>query len=386
MPDPQDLDAPIPFHVPETGAQEAAAAAATVEARMIQGGGPALARVEDWLAARFCVATALPTTSATHALELALMTAGIGPDHEVVVPSYTHPSTAAPVVRQGATVRFADCADDGPHMGADEVARCLTSRTRAVVAMAYGGLPLHHRAIRDLCRSEGLLFFEDAAHAFDAELDGTRCGTLGDGGTISFHQTKNVTCGEGGLFLSTDPEHGERARILREFGTDRFRLRAGHSDDYAWQSAGSSFMPSEVLMAILEVQLHKADEILRRRRGLFARYTEALRPLEQEEQVRLPETEKGVNGNGHAFYLLLRDAAHRQKTRDALAATGIATAPHFVPLDASPYGRSLAPEATSSAPRAQRVAETLLRLPLYPSLTTARQDRVIDAVLRTARS
>ncbi len=373
---------PLPLSEPYIDEREADAAAAAVRSGTFQGGGPHLARVEQTLRERFGARHALMTTSCTHALETCLAAHGVGEGDEVIVPTFTHTSTANAPLSQGARIVFADSMADSPHVDPAEVERKITDRTRAVIAMHYGGIPHGIAELRELCTDRGLILVEDAAQSFDARFGERYCGTLGDGGCISFHDTKNVCCGEGGLLLTDDDDLACEARIIREMGTDRAAFRNGGASRYTWRRIGSSYIPSDLLLAVLEVQLSKADEIFRLRRRGFDRYRELLAEAEEKGLLRLPVVPEGVEPNGHIFHVLLPDGETKGKCQKALNESGIGAAVHFHPLHSTPFGRTLTPEPPDAFPHATRHAETLLRLPLYARLSEGDQDRVVRQLLR----
>ncbi len=368
----------IPLHEPFFDHREPAAAAQAVASGAVGGNGVHLRDCEAWLRERFGVSHAILTTSGTHALEMAMMVHGVGPGDEVIVPAYTHASTAGCVVRQGARVVFADVRPDSPHLDPVDAAAKVTPRTKAIVAVHYGGIACDMDALGALARKHGIALIEDTAHAFDSRFDGQPCGALGDVGCLSFQYTKNITCGEGGAFLTNDDVIGRRAEIIREMGTDRAQMMRGEVDRYTWRDAGSSFIPSEILMAVLRVQLDKADEILERRRRLFFRYAEALADLERSGRVRLPRLPEKATTNGHVFHLLFPDEATRERCLKALVTDGIGAAIHFIALDTSPFGRQFLPADHPGHPNARTMTTCLLRLPLFATLADKDQDRVIS--------
>jgi len=375
----ENFHAPIAFHMPFVDAREAEAVRAVLATGRIGGGGPVLDRVEARLRERLSVKHAIVTTSCTHAVEMATLALGLGSGDEVIVPSYSYPGVASAIARTGAQLLFADSLADSPQLDPDDIARRITTRTRAVIVVDYGGVAADYDAISAVCEERGVALLEDAAQAFDARHRGRACGTLASTGFLSFHETKNVTCGEGGALLTDDDSMAAAARVAREAGTDRAAFRAGEVRRYAWQALGSTYLPSELAMAVLEVQLDKADEILRRRRRLFERYLEALSELAAAGRLTLPHVPADAEPNGHIFHVLTED----EQTRDALAgelrAREIQCATHFEPLDQSPFGRRVA-GSEPPLPHCQGIARRILRLPLHALLRDEEQDRVIDCV------
>jgi len=347
----------------------------------VAGVGPELEAVEELLERRLGVRNALLTTSCTHALEAMIAAHGIGEGDEVIVPAYAFPSTASCVLQAGARVVFADSRADEPNVDPEDVAGRITPRTRALVLLHYGGIACDMDALWRLAADHGLLVLEDAAHGLDARFRERHLGNLGAGGCLSFHGTKNVTCGEGGVLLVEDDEVAERARTIREMGTDRFRFRAGEVRSYQWRALGSSYAPSEIVVALLRTQLERADAILARRRALFFRYQEAFREPEARGLVVRPRLPADAFVNGHLYYLVLPDAEAAAGLRSHLDGCGIDSAPHYHPLDRSEFGRTLLPPGTGPAPNAAELQGCLLRLPLYQALSDDEHARVVGAVL-----
>ncbi len=382
--DPSSSPPPIPLQVPYTDRREVEALERCLASGKIGGGGPITERVESALCSRFSVESALLVTSCTHALELAFAAHGIGPGDEVIVPSLAHSALATAVLREGASVVFADCFPDRPSLDPADVERRITPRTRAVVVVHYAGIPIAIERMQELCTQRGLLLLEDAAQAFDSRWQGRACGTLGQGGAISFHETKNLSCGEGGVLLLSDPSAAERALRFREMGTNRAAFRAGRTTHYTWLDRGSSFLLSEILAAVLEVQIAKADRILALRRRLFARYTDLLAEAANAGEFRPPEVPEKSEPNAHVFYVLFPDGVQRDRVLAAMRERGILVAPHFESLHLSPFGRELAARRTTDGPpieHAQSIAARLLRMPLHPRLSDAEQDRVVEVLL-----
>lgn len=347
----------------------------------VAGDGPFCRKVEARLAARLGVERVLLTTSGTHALELALLALGIGSGREVICPSFTFVSTANAILRAGARPVFADIEERTLGLDPADVERRAGPRTAALLPVHYGGIAAEMDPLLELARRRGLRLVEDAGHALGAAYGGRPLGTLGDAGCFSFHETKNVTCGEGGALVAKDPGLASRAEIVREKGTNRSAFQRGEVDRYTWISEGSSYVLSDVLAAILDAQLDKLDEIHVRRARVAARYREDLSDWARERGVRLPVESPDRASNHHTFYLLFPDEALRDRCLAGLRARGIMASFHYVPLHSSPQGRLLG-AAEETLPVTERVARTLLRLPLHPLLTDAELDRVTESVQR----
>jgi dTDP-4-amino-4,6-dideoxygalactose transaminase len=372
---------PVPFHATFFDEREVSAARAALGGR-VAGDGPVGRRVETGLQASLGVRRVLLTTSCTHALELALLALGIGPGQEVVCPSFTFVSTANAVLRVGARPVFADIEDRTLGLDPEDVRRRLGPRTSAILPVHYAGVAPDMEALLGLARERRVRVVEDAAQGLGASWRGRPLATLGDAGCLSFHETKNVTCGEGGALVLNDEELARRAEIIREKGTNRAAYLRGEVDKYTWVAEGSSYVLSEVLAAILEVQLEKAAEIKARRGAVVARYRAGLRDWASARGVTLPAELPERETSHHIFFLLYPDGRARDKALASLRSAGIMASFHYVPLHSSPQGRSIG--AATDLPVTERVASTLLRLPLHPRLGDEDIERVIAAVKETA--
>src|SRR2546425_7667135 len=348
----------------------------------VAGNGPFCLKVEARLKRLLDDRRVLLTPSCPHAMELALLALGFGPGDEVVCPSFTFVSTANAVLRVGARPVFADIEDRPLGLDPEDVSRRTTSRTAALLPVHYAGIAADMPRLLDLARSRRLKVVEDAAHGLGASFGGRPLGTLGDAGCFSFHETKNVTCGEGGAVTFADAGVAERAEVIREKGTNRSAFLRGEVDKYTWVREGSSYVLSDLLAAVLDAQLDKMPEIQRRRESVVRRYREGLAAWAQEHGVRLPPELPDRQPNHHIFYLLLPDEAARDRGLEDLKKQGVMATFHYVPLHSAPYGRALG-AGPRELPVTDRVARTLLRLPLHPGLTESDVARVIEAVHRT---
>jgi dTDP-4-amino-4,6-dideoxygalactose transaminase len=373
--------ASIRFHAPWYDEREVEAIRAAL-ATQTTGDGPFGRKVEARLSQMLDSRKVLLTTSCTHALELALLALGIGPGQEVITPSFTFVSSANAALRVGALPVFAEIDERTLGLDPQDVERRLTPRTAAILPVHYAGVAPDMEPILDLAKRRGLRVVEDAAQGLAASWRGRPLGTLGDAGCFSFHETKNVSCGEGGAIAIADPELAKRAEIAREKGTNRAAFFRGEVDKYTWVSEGSSYVQSDVLAAILDAQLDKLGEIQARRAAVTARYRAGLSAWAVEHGVRLPAVLPDREPNHHIFYLLYPDGRGRDRAMAALRAEGVMATFHYVPLHSSPQGQRLGPQP--ALPVTDRVAGTLLRLPLHPRLGDDDVDRVIDAVKRAA--
>jgi dTDP-4-amino-4,6-dideoxygalactose transaminase len=373
--------APVRFHAPSYDEREVEAVRAAL-ARQASGDGPIGRRVEARLAALLGAPRVLLTTSGTHALELALLALGIGPGQEVVCPSFTFVSSANAVLRVGARPVFADIEETTLGLDPAQVERRLSPRTAAILPVHYAGVAPDMEALLGLARARGLRLVEDAAQALGARWRDSALGTLGDAGCLSFHETKNVSCGEGGALVLRDAAIADRAEIAREKGTNRSAFLRGEVDKYTWVAEGSSYVLSDVLAAILEAQLAKMDEIQARRAAIVARYRRELAGWARARGVRLPPELPDRETNHHIFHLLYPDGSLRDAALARLRARGVLATFHYVPLHSSPFGRSLGADR-DPLPVTDRVAARLLRLPLHARLAEDDLARVIAAVQET---
>jgi dTDP-4-amino-4,6-dideoxygalactose transaminase len=368
---------PIRFHSPLYDERELEAVRSALAAQTT-GDGPIGRRVEARLSKLLAGRRVLLTTSCTHALELSLLALGVGPGQEVITPSFTFVSSANAALRVGARPVFAEIDERTLGLDPEDVERRLTPRTAAILPVHYAGVAPDMDAILDIARRRGLRVVEDAAQGLAARYRGKPLGALGDAGCLSFHETKNLSCGEGGALAIADPELAQRAEIAREKGTNRAAFLRGEVDKYTWVAEGSSYVLSDVLAALLDAQLDKLDAIQARRAAITARYRSGLADWATTGGVRLPALLPDREPNHHIFYLLYPAPQARDRALAALRAGGVLATFHYVPLHSSPHGRSLGPQP--ELPITERIASTLLRLPLHPRLTDDDVERVIEAV------
>jgi dTDP-4-amino-4,6-dideoxygalactose transaminase len=345
----------------------------------VAGDGPFGRRVESRLEQRLAASRVLLTTSGTHALELALLALGVGHGDEVVCPSFTFASTANAVLRVGARPVFADIEERTLGLDLVDVERRLTPRTRALLPVHYGGLAADLAGLRDIAAAYSLLLVEDAAHALGGAYRGQSLGTIGDAGCFSFHETKGLTCGEGGAVAFIDPGRAAEAEIIREKGTNRSAFLRGEIARYTWIREGSSYVLADVLAAILDAQLDRFEELQRVRAAVVAQYREGLGAWARQHGVRLPAELPDRVSAHQIFHLLLPRPELRDPLLARLREAGIGASFHYLPLHSSPAGRSLG--AAQDLPVTDRVAATLVRLPLHPLLSEDDVARVLRAVV-----
>lgn len=369
---------PIPFNRPFVAGSELAYLEQAIAARDLAGGGEFTRRCQEWLREKTGAPLALLSHSATGALEGAAMLAGLGPGDEVVMPSFGYPTMATAVVRQGATPVFVDIDPVTLNLDPERVAAAVGRRTRAVMAVHYGGVACDMERLGALAERHELTLIEDAAHCLLAEQDGRALGSIGDLGAISFHETKNVTSGEGGVLLVNDPALIERAQVIWDKGTNRSQFLRGEVDRYTWVDVGSSFGASDLTAAFLLAQLEAAEKVTARRRAIWERYHSAFEELERDGLAQRPPTPPGGLHNGHVYYLVLPSAAVRGAFIERLREQGIATVFHFVPLHSSPAGERFG-RVAGPLDQTEDLSARLVRLPLFADLGDEQVERVIAA-------
>lgn len=332
-----------------------------------------------WLEDRLGCAKALLTHSGTAALEMAALLADIQPGDEVIVPSFTFPSTANAFVLRGGVPVFVDIRPDTLNIDEALIEAAITPRTRAIVVVHYAGVGCAMDVILEIARRRGLVVIEDAAHGLLAELGGRPLGTFGHLAALSFHETKNLISGEGGALLVNEPGLVRRAEILREKGTNRSAFFRGEVAKYSWVDIGSSYLPSEILAAFLWAQFEAAPAITERRLSIWARYHDAFAELEEEGRLRRPVAPLHCRLNGHMYHLLLPDLRARTELLAALQRHGIQAVFHYVPLHSSPAGRTFG-RSHGGLHQTDAVSDGLVRLPLWVDMTDDEVSRVIGSV------
>ncbi len=370
----------IPFHRVDPMGDELRYVAEAAASGWIAGDGRFTRRCRELLEEIHGGAPVLLTTSCTHALELAALLLEVGPGDQVVMPSFTFVSTANAFALRGAEPVFADVDPETLNLDPGDLAARITGRTRAVVPVHYAGVGCDLAAIGDLAERHGLAVVEDNAHGLFGGYRGRPLGTFGALAALSFHETKNVTCGEGGALVLNDRSLLQRAEILREKGTDRSRFFRGEVDRYTWREIGSSYLPADLLAAFLFGQLEARERIQERRERLWRRYRDGLDAWCRAAGARPPAVPPDRRSAWHLFHLLMPTPESRDRLIAHLRARGILAVFHYLPLHLSPVGRRLGGRE-GSLPVTEDAAARLVRLPLFPGLTDGEQERVIEAVI-----
>ncbi|MGI6137862.1 MAG: dTDP-4-amino-4,6-dideoxygalactose transaminase [Candidatus Hydrogenedentales bacterium] len=369
----------IPFNRVSLSGRELEYMQQAVEKGHISGDGPFTKKCHQFFEERLGVEKALLTTSCTHALEMSAILCDIQAGDEVIVPSFTFVSTVNAFVLRGAKAIFADIRPDTLNIDESRVEALITDRTKAIVAVHYAGVACEMDALLDICQRYGLELIEDNAHGLLGKYKGRYLGTFGAFATQSFHETKNVNCGEGGVLLINDKQYADRAEIIREKGTNRSRFFRGQVDKYSWVDIGSSYLPSDLLAAFLYAQLENIDTIQQQRKAIWQTYHDGLKNWAAAQGVRLPIVPDHCEQTWHMFYLLPPDLESRQRFIQHLRDQQISAVFHYLPLHHSDMGRALG-GMKADCPVTVEMSDRLVRLPFYNSLSPSDQARVIDAV------
>jgi dTDP-4-amino-4,6-dideoxygalactose transaminase len=371
-------DFDIPYNKPAVVGDEMAYMQDAVARGRISGDGEYSKRCHALLREMLGAAKVLLTTNCTHALDITGLLLDLKPGDEVILPSFTFVSTANAYALRGARPVFADIRPDTLNLDEARLESLVTPRTRAIVPVHYAGVGCEMDAILDIARRHNLEVIEDNAHGLLGTYRGRLLGSFGSMSTLSFHETKNFTCGEGGALVINGERFAERAEIVREKGTNRAKFFRGEVDRYTWVDLGSSFLPSDLLAAYLLAQLEKRQQVQARRLAQWDRYRAELAEWASEHGVRLPIVPPHCVHPAHIFYLLFPGLDGRQRFIDHLKARRILAVSHYVPLNISEHGRRLG--GVQSCPVSEDVADRLVRLPLYYDLSADEQARVIEAV------
>lgn len=321
----------------------------------------------------------LLTTSCTHALEMAAILLDIKPGDEVIIPSFTFVSTVNAFVLRGAKPVFIDVRPDTLNLNEKLLAEKITQKTRAVVPVHYAGVACQMDSILNIAGRNNLAIVEDNAHGLFGKFKGKNLGTFGAMATQSFHETKNISCGEGGALLINDPTLIDRAEIIREKGTNRSRFFRGMIDKYSWVDIGSSYLPSEIIAAVLLAQLESREKIQNHRKSVWEYYYNQLQPWAEKNQVRLPIIPDDCEQAYHMFYMILPSLEARHRLMEHLKSKGIISVFHYLPLHISEMGMHFGGRK-GDCPVTERISDCLLRLPLYNDLGHELQEQVVNSI------
>ena len=368
----------IPFNKPHLTGKEAHYMYQAVYKGKLSGNGEFTKRCQRFFEEKYGFKKCLLTTSCTDALEMAAILCDIQPGDEVIVPSYTFVSSALAFVRQGAKIVFADSMERNPNIDAEKIEALITPRTKVIVPVHYAGVACDMDRIMEIAEKHNLLVVEDAAQAIDSYYKGRPLGTIGHLSCFSFHETKNIISGEGGMLGINDPRFIRRAEIIWEKGTNRAEFFRGEVNKYGWCDIGSSFLPSEVVAAFLWAQLESLDEIQAKRKSLWNTYYRLLKPLAEQGRFRLPEIPDYATNNAHMFYLVCNSLEERSALIKKLKENDILSVFHYLSLHSSEYykdkhdGRLL--------PECDRYADCLVRLPMFYDLSESDVERICEVI------
>lgn len=372
----------IPYYKPYHSSKEKEYILDAINKSYISGDGFYTKQVSGFLEQRFGIVRTYMTTSATHALELASLIIDIVPRDEVIMPSFTFTSTANAIILRGGKPVFCDIDENTLNISPKEIENKLTYKTKAIIPVHYGGISCDMDSIMDIAKRNQLYVIEDAAQGVNAKYKGKYLGSIGHMGAFSFHGTKNYTCGEGGaLLINTDDEaFMEKAEIVRQKGTDREKFLRGEVGVYSWVNKGSSYSPSDILMAMLMGQLEEMDKITEKRRFIHEYYADVLKNKALKHNIKLIHIPKECESNYHIFYLVFSNEVHRNYAMRELNSRGICATTHYVPLHSSKMGNSLGYKQ-DDLKVTEKVSQGLLRLPLYSDMTTQEMEYVAENLI-----
>ena len=375
----------IPFNKPFLTGKEAHYMYQAVYTGKLSGNGVFTKKCQAFFEERYGFKKALMATSCTDALEMAAILCNIKSGDEVIVPSYTFVSSALAFVRQGASIVFADSCPDNPNIDADKIEALITEKTKVIVPVHYAGVACDMDKIMEVAEKHNLLVVEDAAQAIDSFYKGRPLGSIGHLAAFSFHETKNIISGEGGLLVINDARFIHRAEIIWEKGTNRSEFFRGEVNKYGWVDTGSSFLPSETISAFLYAQLENLDMIQDRRKAIWEQYNKGLKHLEEKGFVHLPVLPEYSTNNAHMFYWVCRSLEERTMLIKYLKDNGVLSVFHYLSLHLSGYYKANYTEIPN-LPFCDRFADCLLRLPMFYELKAEEIKMIVDLIDRFYKS
>lgn len=357
----------IPFNIPYTTGKEIDYIQEAITNGKLSGNGIFTRKCQEFFQQHYDFGKCLLTTSCTDALEMAAILLNIQPGDEVIIPSYTFVSTANAFVLRGATVRFIDSRSDHPGLDENKIEEVINSKTKAIVIVHYAGVACNMNKVMEIAKRYSLWVVEDAAHSINSfyvrNSEKKALGSIGHLATFSFHETKNINSGEGGMLVINEPSLQERAEIIWEKGTNRSAFFRGEVDKYNWVDIGSSFLPSEIIAAFLWAQLENLHEIQKKRIKIWELYNTN---IHEHPNIELPKIPSYATNNGHIFYLICKDGVLRDKIINELKKNNILAVFHYLSLHKSPYYKELF--SAKSLKKAEKYSESLVRLPFYATL------------------
>ena len=374
----------VPFNKPYFVGKELEYIKESIDKNHLSGDGFFTKKCNSWLENNTGCKKALLTNSCTAALEMAAILADIKPGDEIIMPSYTFVSTANAFVLRGGVPVFVDIRPDTMNIDESLIEIAISKKTKAIVPVHYAGIACEMDKIMQIADRYHLLVIEDAAQGIMCTYKGKPLGSIGHLGTLSFHETKNITSGEGGAILINDVRFIERAEIIREKGTNRSKFFRGEVDKYSWVDIGSSYLPSDIIAAFLYAQMEKADEITKKRLKAWDKYYESLKPLADQNLIELPYIPKDCVHNGHMFFIKVRDLQVRTSLNHYLKENGISSIFHYIPLHSAKAGLSFSRYCGEDIYTTQE-SEKLTRLPLYAELDISTVEKVVSSILKFYR-
>jgi len=365
----------IPFNKPYMTGKELRYIEEAVQAGHISGNGPYTKKCQAYFEDRWNLKKCLLTTSCTDALEMSALLFDIQPGDEVIVPSYTFVSSALAFVRQGAKIVFIDSKEDHPNFDEDRLEELITSNTKVIVPVHYAGVACDMDKIMGLADKYGLFVVEDAAQAIDSYYKGKPLGSIGHLGCFSFHETKNIQSGEGGMLAINDKRFAKRAEIIWEKGTNRAEFFRGEVNKYGWVDTGSSFLPSDIIAAFLYAQLERLDNIQARRKEIWKLYYDGLKPFANQGYFSIPEIPEYATNNAHLFFLVCKSPEERNSLIAHLKKNGVHAVFHYLSLQKSEYYGKIKDKRTLF--NSYHFSECLVRLPFYYEMSDSDQQEII---------
>ena len=370
----------IPFNKPFLSGNETKYIEEAVRSMKISGDGIFTTKCHTFFEEKYGFLKCLLTTSCTDALEMAAILIDIQAGDEVIMPSYTFVSTANAFVLRGAKIVFADSLPDHPNIDVSKIEALITPKTKAIVPVHYGGVACDMDVIMELADKYNLFVIEDAAQAIDSFYKGLPLGGIGHLAAFSFHETKNIISGEGGMLVINDKKFAERAEIIREKGTNRSQFYRGEVDKYGWMDIGSSFLPSDIIAAFLFAQLENLDKIQAKRIASWNSYYELLKPLADQNLFKLLDCDKDKTNNGHLFALIMPNLEERTQLIDFMRKKGILAVFHYLSLHKSPFYQEKHDGRTLE--NSDNFSDTLIRLPFFYELTQEEIEFICNSIIQ----
>ena len=368
----------IPFNKPFFNGDEINYFKNSLSSGKISGDGLFTKKCQDFFQSEYGFNSTFLTTSCTDALEMASLLADINVGDEIILPSYTFVSTANPFLLRGAKLIFADSGTNNPNICSKSIEKLISENTKAIVIVHYAGIACDIDSIKEIIKGRNIILIEDAAQAFDSYYKEKPLGSFGTFSTFSFHETKNITCGEGGLLVVNDSKYLKKAEIIREKGTNRSAFLKGEVDKYGWVAVGSSFLPSDLLAALLYSQLNNKNKIQQKRIQLWDYYYDKLVHLQNSDDIALPVIPDYATNNAHMFYIVFKNEKKRDKILNLLKSNGVTAAFHYQSLHKSKY--FLSNNKLKELPMADKYSSCLLRLPLFYELKFKSIDLIVNII------